>query len=222
MDDELEQLAPRRSRDIDLRRFVPIESVDPAYFDRAYYLTPGADTAKAYRLLAAVMESTGRAGIATFVMRGKEYLVAILAEGGILRAETMRFPDELRSAEEVGLPAARPAPRARVAAVAAAIDELMADELDPDLLQDRRALRLEQLVAAKAKRGEDVVEMQDPATARRMTKTAGTAAISSPRSRPACARSRPGARATARRSPTSRKRSCTSARPSSTCRVAAP
>lgn len=173
MDDELEKLAPRRSRDIDLRRFVPVESIDPAYVDRAYYLTPGSETTKPYRLLAEVMESAGRAGIATFVMRGKEYLVAILAEGGILRAETMRFHDEVRSAEEVGLPEARPAPRARVAAIGAAIDELMADELEPEVLQDLRALRLDRVVSAKSKRGEDLVEAppvddSDAATEERM------------------------------------------------------
>jgi DNA end-binding protein Ku len=50
------------------------------------------------------MERRGRAGIATFVMRGKEYLVAILAEKGILRAETLRFSDEVRSPQQIGLP----------------------------------------------------------------------------------------------------------------------
>ena len=62
------------------------------------------DSTKAYRLLAATMEESGRAGIATFVMRGKEYLVAITAENGILRAETLRFADEVRSPADVGLP----------------------------------------------------------------------------------------------------------------------
>jgi DNA end-binding protein Ku len=50
------------------------------------------------------MHKSGVAGIATFVMRGKEYLVAIFSEHGILRAETMRFGNELRSPAEVGLP----------------------------------------------------------------------------------------------------------------------
>ena len=103
-DDELERLAPERTRDIDLRQFVKLDEVDPMYFERAYYLTPAGGSNKAYRLLAKVMEETGRAGIATFVLRAKEYLVAILAENGILRAETLRFADEVRSADDVGLP----------------------------------------------------------------------------------------------------------------------
>jgi DNA end-binding protein Ku len=92
-DDELEKLAPRKSRDIDLRRFVDEQAIPPIYFERGYYLTPGAGTEKAYRLLAKIMEDSGRVGIGTFVMRGKEYLVAIAAENGILRAQTLRFAD---------------------------------------------------------------------------------------------------------------------------------
>ena len=92
------------------------DEIQPIYFERAYFLAPGEGSGKAYRLLAETMERKGRAGIATFVMRGKEYLVAILAENGILRAETMRFSDEVRSPKEVGLPEAKAAPKAAVAA----------------------------------------------------------------------------------------------------------
>ena len=70
-DEELDQLAPEKSRDIDLRRFVPVEQLDPLFFERTYFLAPAGESTKAYRLLAATMEKTGRAGIATFVMRGK-------------------------------------------------------------------------------------------------------------------------------------------------------
>ena len=99
-DEELEALEPEKTRDIDLRRFVDRAEIDPMFFDRAYFLTPGADSTKAYRLLAAALEETDRAGIATFVMRGKEYWVAILAEEGLLAAATLRFPAEIRSPEE--------------------------------------------------------------------------------------------------------------------------
>src|SRR5688572_16986915 len=83
-DDELEALEPRKSRDIDLRLFVRKDEIDPIYFERAYFLVPASGSNKAYRLLAKVMEDTDHAGIATFVMRKKEYLVAILAKNGIL------------------------------------------------------------------------------------------------------------------------------------------
>src|SRR5215471_5870984 len=103
-DEELERLAAEQSRDIDLRRFVPVEDVPPLYFDRSYFLAPSEGSEKAYRLLTETMQKEKLAGVATFVMRGKEYLVAIFPEHEILRAETMRFADEIRSPKEIGLP----------------------------------------------------------------------------------------------------------------------
>ena len=51
-DEELEALEPKKSREIDLKRFVPLSSINPIYFERAYFLVPDGDTTKAYRLLA--------------------------------------------------------------------------------------------------------------------------------------------------------------------------
>ena len=161
-DDELERLAPERTRDIDLRVFVKASDIDPRYFERAYYLTPAGSSTKAYRLLAKVMEDTGRAGIATFVMRAKEYLVAILAENGILRAETLRFSDEVRKAEDIGLPDPAKPKAADVRKIEKAIEALAEDALDRKELVDRSARRLNALVAKKAKAGEDVVAVEEP------------------------------------------------------------
>ena len=105
-DEDLDALAPRKSRDIDLRRFVKREEIPRQLLERPYVLAPAGESTKAYHLLAATMERAGKAGIATFVMRGKEYLAAIFAEGGTLRAVTMRFASELRTPDDVGLPAA--------------------------------------------------------------------------------------------------------------------
>ncbi len=160
-DAELEALEPDKTRDIDLRRFVPADSVDARYFDRGYFLAPSGDSTKAYRLLAAVMEKSKRAGIATFVMRGKEYLVAIFAENGILRAETLRFADELRSAEDVGLPAPKKPKPAQVKKYAQAIKRLEKQQLAQKELRDEWADRLLALVAKKAKKGEDTVELPE-------------------------------------------------------------
>ena len=113
-DDELEAIEPRKSREIDLRLFVNRDEIDPMFYQRAYFLVPNGGTNKAYRLLAEVMEKRNQAGIATFVMRAKEYLVAIIAENGILRAETLRFEDELRKPEDVGLPDVPKTPPAEV------------------------------------------------------------------------------------------------------------
>jgi DNA end-binding protein Ku len=103
-DEELERLEPKKSRDIDLKRFVEASKIPPLYFEHPYFLAPASESVKAYRLLATVMENTGQAGIATFVMHGKECLIAILAANGILRAETLRFSDEIVKPVEAGLP----------------------------------------------------------------------------------------------------------------------
>lgn len=160
-EEELEGLQPEKTREIDLRRFVPVEELDPVFFERAYFLSPAEGSTKAYRLLARVMEETERAGVASFVMRSKEYLVAILARDGILRAETMRFHDEVRTRDHVGLPAPEGAPEERIESLEAAIHGLEEDGLDRSELEDRGDDELEALVARKRKKGHDVVELPE-------------------------------------------------------------
>jgi DNA end-binding protein Ku len=155
-DEELEAVEPRKSREIDLRLFVDRDEIDPMYYDRAYFLVPASGTNKAYRLLAEVMEKKNQAGIATFVMRAKEYFVAILAENGILRAETLRFADELRTPEDVGLPDVMKAPPAEVKKFETQIAK-HAKKLDMHEFLDDYTERLEKLVARKERKKEDVV-----------------------------------------------------------------
>jgi DNA end-binding protein Ku len=162
-DEDLERLAPERTRDIDLKVFVDVNELDPIYFERAYYMTPGEGGSKAYRLLARVMEETERAGIATFVMRAKEYLVAIIAENGVLRAETLRFADELRTADDIGLPDAPKISAADLRKVHAQIKRLAKAHLDPSELADESAEKLIKLAEKKAKKGGEVVHPADPA-----------------------------------------------------------
>ncbi len=150
-DEELEDLEPEKSREIDLRKFVSLAEVSPLYFDRAYYLTPAGDSNKAYRLLAAVMEETRKAGIATFVMRDREYLIAILAQGGILRAQTMRFADELRSPEDIGLPEKEKPNAKLVRSNVESIQALSKNELDTDFLRNETAEAMRKLIERKRK-----------------------------------------------------------------------
>jgi DNA end-binding protein Ku len=157
-DEELEALAPVKSREIDLRRFVDASQLDPFHFERAYFLVPTRGGEKAYRLLATTMEEGGRAGIATFVMREKEYLVAILAEGGILRAETLRYADELRAPKDLGLPAFQRPSKALAQKLARQISKRTAKALDPAELADRYAERLQAAVERKRRSGKDVVQ----------------------------------------------------------------
>ncbi len=157
-DEDLESLEPKRSREIDLQRFVPLSSINPVYFEHAYFLVPDGDTTKAYRLLAKSMEDERRAGIATFVMHGKDYLVAIIAEGGILRAETLRFHDELRTPEQVGFPERPAGDKKAVEQMRSAIRKLTLKHFDPGLLSDPQAGLLKQQIEKKLKSGTDVLK----------------------------------------------------------------
>jgi DNA end-binding protein Ku len=162
-DEELERLAPERSRAIDLRRFVETNQIPALYFERAYFLVPSEASEKAYRLLATTMEKTKRAGVATFVMRGKEYLVAILAENGILRAETLRFSDEIRTPKDVGLPKKGKVTAARVRSFEKSIQNLSKDDISTEEMKDTVAERLLQLARKKQARKKDVVKTEAPA-----------------------------------------------------------
>jgi DNA end-binding protein Ku len=159
-DEELERLAPEKTRDIDLKRFVPEESIPPVYFERGYFLTPGSGSEKAYKLLADTMEKGGKAGLATFVMRGKEYLVGIFSEHGILRAETMRFPDELRSPADVGLPKKKKAPAATVRKFEKLISNKSKKQLSPRKLEDEQTEKLLKLVKKKSAQKKNVVRVE--------------------------------------------------------------
>jgi DNA end-binding protein Ku len=160
-DEELESLEPQKSREIDLMQFVDLRDIPPLLLERTYILTPSGETNKAYRLLAEVIEETDRAGIATFVMRDREYLVAITAADGILRAHTLRFEDEVRRPEELDLPApAKPKSRA-VEAIEEEIAKLSVDKLRPADFRDEYEERLQKLVARKKSRGEDIARVED-------------------------------------------------------------
>lgn len=156
-DAELEALAPEKSQEINLSRFVALAEIDPVYFERAYFLVPDKGATKAYRLLAKSMEDEQRAGIATFVMRDKEYLVAIVAQQGILRAETMRFHDELRMPEDIGLPDRTDADRQLVKAFRRAVEAHMQDTLNRDDLADVEGQQLREYAESKVRSGRDVI-----------------------------------------------------------------
>jgi len=209
-DEELDRLAPEKSRDIDLQRFVEAGAIPPMYFERSYFLTPAGGSTKAYRLLAATMEQTQRAGIATFVMRGKEYLVAILAENGILRAETLRFSDEIRSPEDVGLPAAAKIAPAEVRTFEKAIAKLSKDDISVDEMKDEASEKLMELAREKQAKHRDVIASSMPkkrgevidimtALQRSLGQARQESASSSERKRPQSKRS--GSKTTAARAP---------------------
>jgi DNA end-binding protein Ku len=156
-DKELEALEPEKTREIALQKFVPLSDLPPLLFERGYYLTPQKEAAKAYRLLAEVMEQKKRAGIATFVMHDREYLVAIFGRSGILCAQTLRFHDELREPRAIGLPKSISPPKARVAAFERTIDALSVRAIPRAELADEDDRKLRSIIQKKVKSGKDLV-----------------------------------------------------------------
>jgi DNA end-binding protein Ku len=156
-DEELERLAPEKTRDIDLRKFVKASDIDPVRMDRPYLLAPSGGTNKAYRLLADVLEHTELAGIATFVLRGRERLLAIFGEGGLLRGETLRFQDELRAPGEIDAPKNGKVDASTEKEFAKRIRALTKPSLAPSELQDPEIESLRALVERKRRKREGIV-----------------------------------------------------------------
>ncbi len=100
-EEEMESLAPKASRMIDISDFVSEDDIDPVFYDSAYYLVPDELARKSYSLLSKAMQDSGRVAIATFVMRTKQYLVAIRPQNGLLMMSTMVYADELVAADEI-------------------------------------------------------------------------------------------------------------------------
>lgn len=161
-DEELESLAPEKSREIDLRRFVPRDDIDPLLFERGYFLAPDSGATKAYRLLAKSMADEDRVGIATFVLHDKEHLVAILSERGLLVAQTLRFSEDVRGPEEVGLPEPDQPKAERVRTLSKRMKPLFGRRLQRAELSDPEAKRIERLVRDKLEAGRDVVQPPEP------------------------------------------------------------
>jgi DNA end-binding protein Ku len=93
---ELDALAPKKTKTIDIEDFVELAEIDPIFYDHPYYLAPGPGGVKPYRLLLDAMRETGRVAVAKVVIRQKESLVALRPmEGDVLAMSTMIFADEI-------------------------------------------------------------------------------------------------------------------------------
>ena len=94
-DEDLESLAPERSRTIEIIEFIDMQEVDFIYYDHPYYLVPAKGGEKAYRLLAEAMRQTNKAGLAKFVLHEREYLVAVASTEGVLALITLHYHEEI-------------------------------------------------------------------------------------------------------------------------------
>lgn len=157
-DAEFASAAPEMSADITLRHFVDMGQIPSMHFLGSYVLAPAGKSTSAYHLLAAVMTRTRRAGMGQFVMRGHEYLVAILPDHGVLRLATLRHADEIRSPGDVGLPERAKPAATTVNQFIRELQGLKHSSLDAAELEDREAAQLQALAKAKKKDRASVIK----------------------------------------------------------------
>lgn len=157
--EELESVEPGRSRTIDIADFVDAAEIDPIYYQKSYYLTPSDDTAKkAYMLLLKAMQKAGRIGVATFVMRGKQYLAAIRPQDKVLVLETMFFADEIRDpTKELDQLPTRTQVSGKDLDMAVKLIKSLTTPWKPKNYSDTYADRVEKLIDAKKKNREIVI-----------------------------------------------------------------
>ncbi len=148
-EDELKTLESEATKMIDIAEFVPLEQVDPIYFEKTYYLGPDKGGDKAYRLLADAMVKTDRVALAKFVMRGKENLVLIRASQDGLMLHTMYFSDEIRDFGEVDKGADAKIKPGELELALRLIEELSSKEFKPAQYHDEYRDRLLSVVEAK-------------------------------------------------------------------------
>jgi DNA end-binding protein Ku len=151
-DEDLEAVAPRKTRTIDIEAFVDLEEIDPVYFDHPYFLAPTGESEgprRAYQLLVEAMRRSDRVALGRFVMRTKEYLVTIQERDGRLALTTMRFADEVRSAKDIDTSGKKPTKQQLDHAVA--LIEALSTDWDPGAWKDCYRARLEDVIERKRK-----------------------------------------------------------------------
>jgi DNA end-binding protein Ku len=106
-DEDFRRANPEASRTVDILAFVDLADIEPQYFETPYYLVPEKRGEKAYALLRETLEKAGKAGIASVVIRTKQYLAALVAQDQLMVLNTLRYADELKAPAELEIPKAK-------------------------------------------------------------------------------------------------------------------
>ena len=147
--DDLAELPVQRSPEISITDFVPVDQVDPIYFDKPYYLEPASKSPKAYALMREALKDTDRLAIATFTLRNRTRLAALRVVGNVLTLQTLLWPDEVR---EAAFPSLDESPdlKPQELKMAASLIESMSADFDPSQYEDTYQNELSKLIEAKA------------------------------------------------------------------------
>jgi DNA end-binding protein Ku len=146
--EELKALEDTTTHSIDIGQFVPLQSVDPVYFDGTYYLAPDKGGAKPYTLLATALRKAGQCAVGRWVSRGKEHIVVIRPMEDGLALHQLHFKEQVRELKELGIePAQVSDPELKLAQQL--IDHLAVKRFDPNEYQDEFKGRVEAAIQKK-------------------------------------------------------------------------
>jgi DNA end-binding protein Ku len=165
-DSDLEAIALQRSHAVDIEKFVPVEEIDPIYFDRTYYLAPADAPAqrRPYALLLAAMKDTGLGAVGKFVLWGKENLCLIRPLGESLALETLYFAEDIRSRDEIDEAVSEVKVAKAELDMARQLVESLSGEYDPEEFRNEYRDQLKAMLEAKLE-GKEIVapEPEEPA-----------------------------------------------------------
>jgi DNA end-binding protein Ku len=163
--EELEAIAPKASRLIEIEEFVDLDEIDPLYYESSYYLVPDKTGVKPYALLHSAMTSENKVAIGRVVLRSKEYLAAVRPLGETLTMSTMRFADEIvpRTTLE-GLPGADVEAGDKEVKMARQLIESLSAVFEPEKYTDTYREAVLAMIERKAAGQEIVVEPDAPTT----------------------------------------------------------
>ena len=158
-DEELEELVFKATHSIDIKEFVPLEQVDPIYYEKAYYLGSSLDGERPYQLLAQVMRDKHRAAVATYAARGKNYLVLLRPFESGLIMQQLHYENELRKFDDVPIEAAE-VNDAELALAEQIVDQISKDEFAPGQYHDVHKEKLQAIIADKID-GKEITAVPD-------------------------------------------------------------
>jgi len=163
--EELKELEDATTHAIDIGQFVPLESVDPVYFDGTYYLAPDKGGAKPYTLLATALRKAGQCAVGRWVSRGKEHIVVIRPMGDGLAMHQLHFKAEVRDLKDLGIEPAQVS-EAELKLAHQLIDHLAAKRFDPNEYVDEFKGRVKAAIQKKIQ-GKQISLAEAPAAAPR-------------------------------------------------------
>ena len=160
--EELEKLEEAATGAVEITEFVPSATIDPTYYEKAYYLGPDKGGAKPYRLLAEAMRQSKRSAIGRWAARGKQYLVNIRVVDDGLILQTLLYADEVRPMNEVEIPDAKVGDK-ELALAGQLIDSITSEGFDPSRYKDEVKERIEAQIQKKVQ-GEEITVPESPTT----------------------------------------------------------